>query len=117
MTNPKSSTTTCPSAGVNQQSRLSVSCRRQGLGPQTDVCLRVAISALLACPQLYDTMIYAHLPDLLSFLRHVNNEPIDKPARSARLIIDGLDGGGHNFKVVMGLQSFVHLCLIPELFE
>ena len=30
---------------------------------------------------------------------------------------DGLDGGSHNFKIVVGLQSFVHLSLIPQLFE
>ena len=62
-------------------------------------------------------MIDAHLPNLLSILLHVDDEPIDKPARTARLVVDGLDGRSNYLEVVVRFQGLVHLGLVPQLFE
>ena len=53
----------------------------------------------------------------LALLRHIDDEAIVDPARSASLIVDRLDGGGHDLEVVISFKSFVHLRLVPQLSE
>ena len=62
-------------------------------------------------------MIDTHLAHLLAIFLHVDDEAVDDPTRAASLVIDCLDGGGNNLEVVVGLQGFVHLWLVPQLFE
>ena len=64
-----------------------------------------------------DHMINAHLPNFLSFFGHIDDEAVYQTACSAGLIIDGLDGGGHDLEVVVRFQGFVHLRLVPQLFD
>ena len=71
----------------------------------------VGAQQLLLGRRIAHSVIDAHLADFFPFLRHVDNEPVDEPARPACLVIDSLDGGGHNFKIVIGFKSFVHLGL------
>ena len=64
-----------------------------------------------------NVMLYAKSSDSLALLRHVDDEAIIDTARSAGLIVNRLDGRGHDLEVVIGFKSFVHLRLVPQLFE
>ena len=59
----------------------------------------------------------AKLAYSLALLRHIDDKAIFKTARSASLVINRLDGGGHDFEIVVSFKSFVHLRLIPKLSE
>ena len=59
----------------------------------------------------------AEFANPLTVLRHINDEAIADPACSASLIIDRLNGGGHDLEVGISLKSFVHLRLVPQLSE
>ena len=62
----------------------------------------VGAQQLLLGRRIAHSVIDAHLADFFPFLRHVDNEPVDEPARPACLVIDSLD---------------VHLGLVPEFLE
>ena len=64
-----------------------------------------------------NVMLNAKSADPLALLRHVNDEAIVDTARSAGLIVNRLDGRGDNLEVVVGFKSFVHLRMVPQLFE
>ena len=53
----------------------------------------------------------------LALLRHVDDKAIFETTRSASLVVNRLDGGGHDLEVVVGFKSFVHLRLVPKLSE
>ena len=62
-------------------------------------------------------MVYANSADPLAILRHVDDEAIVDTARSAGLIVNRLDCRGDDLEVVIGLECFVHLRLVPQLLE
>ena len=64
-----------------------------------------------------NVMFYAKSADPLALLRHIDDEAIVDTARSAGLIVNRLDGRGNNLEIVIGFKSFVHLRLVPQLFE
>ena len=67
--------------------------------------------------RITNLMVYAHFADLLAILRHVDNEAINDTARSAGLVINRLDCRGDDLEIVVRLEGFVHLRLVPQLFE
>ena len=62
-------------------------------------------------------VVNTHLAHLLAFLLHVDDEAINDTARSAGLVVNCLDGRGDDLEVVVRLEGFVHLWLVPHLFE
>ena len=67
--------------------------------------------------RITNIMVYANSADALAILRHVDNEAIIDTARTAGLVVNRLDCRGDDLEVVVSLEGFVHLRLVPQLFE
>ena len=67
--------------------------------------------------RIANLVVDTHFAHLLAFLRHVDDEAIYDAARTAGLIINRLDCGGDDLKIVVCLEGLVHLRLVPQLFK